>query len=53
MTKFTNLLRALFNIPISVLKFMLVLFNFFSFTWKTDEIHNLIEILDNLTENKK
>ncbi len=53
MTQFTNVLKAFLNIPLAVLKFMLVLFNVFSYTWKTDKINNWIEKIEKLTINKK
>ncbi len=49
----TNLIKAFFNVPLSVLKFALALFNFISWEWKTDEINKLIEYIESLTSNKK
>ncbi len=48
-----NLIKAFFNIPLSVLKFALAFFNFISWEWKTDEINGLIEYIESLTSNKK
>ncbi len=53
MNKTMNLVRAFFNIPLSILKFVLCFLNFITVDWKTYEINSWIEYIENMTSNKR